>query len=147
MPGLITQHNIGALIKVATSVFDAAASAGTVNGTAIDRAAHNMPLSCAIHADAGAVAGSPTTTSVQYKLQHSADDSTWADYTDPNTGSVAQTAALTAADSEAQIAVDLSIANRWLRLVQTTAFTGGTSPTVVSGGRLVLSGEPAYPAI
>jgi hypothetical protein len=143
----VVQKNIGALVDVVTSVRDAAASAGTVNGVTIDRALHNMPLSCVLHADLDAITGTPTATTVSSTLQHAPDGATWTNYTDPNTGVAATTANLTAANTENQLAVDLTLAYRYLRVNTTVAFTGGSSPTAMVGARLVLAGEPELPAV
>jgi hypothetical protein len=143
---IVTQHNIGALLALATSVLPQAAAA-SVNGAGVDRMAHGMPLSCVLHQVAGAESGAPTAVSVQTKLQHSADNSTWADYDPPGSATVAQTAALAAASSENAVAIDLSSANRYVRAVTTIAFTGGTSPTILVAADIVFGGEPLLPAV
>lgn len=140
-----TQHNIGAYVVVATSVAPQAASA-SVNGSGIDRFAHNLPLSCVLHQVLGADSGSPSSFSVQTKLQHSPDDSTWADYDAPGSSTVAETAALTAVSTENSVAIDLSSADRYVRAVTTISFTGGTSPTIDVAADIVFGGEPLAPA-
>ncbi len=85
---------------------------------------------------AGATTGTPTTFSVTFKAQDSADGSTgWADITDPVSGTV-----LTAVLSAVSTAADFRISDflgvqtkRYIRLVATPAFTGGSSPTVLAG--------------
>jgi hypothetical protein len=142
----VTQHNIGALIALATSVLPQAASAN-VNGSGIDRLAHNLPLSCVVHQVVGAVTGAPSTISAAAKLQHSPDNSTWADYVPPGAASVGQTAALTAVSTEASVAIDLSSANRYVRAVALVSFTGGTSPTILTAVDIAFGGEPLDPAV
>lgn len=146
MTGIVYSRNVGALLNVQPSVRPQSASAGTINGVAIDRAAHYMPLSCVLHTSAGAVSGAPSTTSVQSKIQHSADNSTWADYTDPDTGTTAQAAALTAQNTANSLSVDLINANRYIRAVTVVAFTGGTSPAALVATGIVLGGEAALAA-
>jgi hypothetical protein len=141
-----TQHNVGAYVAVATSVAPQAASAA-VNGSSISRLAHNLALSCVLHLMAGAEAGSPTGASVVAKLQHSPDGATWADYTPPGAASVAQTAALTAVNTETSLAIDLSSANTYVRAVVTPTLTGGTSPTILLAADLVFGGESLGPAV
>ena len=141
-----SQHNIGAYVAVATSVEPQAAAAGTINGAAIDRAARTNPLSCVMHTIAGADTGAPTTLSVQSQLQHSPDNSTWTNYTDPSTGNAAQAAALTAVNTENSLAIDLGNAYRYIRVQTVVAFTGGTSPTAEIAADLVLAGEDTLPA-
>jgi hypothetical protein len=146
MGDITTSRNIGALVSIATSVEPQSSAAATIDGASIDRAAHGMPLSCLMHQQLGAVSGAPSATSVQTSLQHAPDNATWSNYTDPDTDAVAQTAALTAANSENGLAVDLSNANRWIRAVTVVGFTGGTSPTALVAAELVLGGEPLLPA-
>lgn len=141
-----TQHNIGAFVAVVTSVEPQAASAGTINGASIDRFAHSNPLSCVLHTIVGADTGSPSAVSVQSELQHSPDNSTWTNYTDPQTGNAAQAAALAAINTENSLAVDLSSAYRYIRVQTAVSFTGGTSPTALVASDLVLGGQDTLPA-
>ncbi len=135
-----TQHNIGGFVVVATSILPQVAT-GNVNGSSIDRFAHNLPLSCVLHQLVGAASGSPTGVSVQTKLQHSPDNATWTDYLPPGSTTVAQTAVLTTASAENAAPVDLSSAARFVRAVSIITLTGGTSPSIVVGADIVLAGE------
>ena len=146
MADLITQRNIGGYITGVTSVFPQAASAGTVNGASIDRQAHGMPLSTTVHTAVGALTGAPTTASVISTLQHSPDNSTWTNYL-PDGVNTAVEPALTAATTENEIDVDLSLAYRYLRVQTVVAFTGGTTPTALTTAWLSLGGESYQPAI
>jgi hypothetical protein len=139
------QHNIGAFVAVQTGVLPQAATAA-VNGASIDRAAHNMALSCVLHQVLGAATGAPTGVSVVTKLQHSPDNATWADYTPPGASSVAVTPALTAVSTENSLAIDLASANRYIRPVTTPTLTGGTSPTILVAADVVLGGEQLLPS-
>lgn len=139
------QRNIGAFIAAVTGVLPQAASAA-VNGTAIDRFAHNLPLSCVLAHAVGADTGAPSGVSVVTKLQHSPDGSTWSDYTQPGDSSVAETAALTAVNTQNSFNVDLSSADRWIRPVTTPTLTGGTSPTIEVCATVILGGEAQAPA-
>lgn len=142
-----TQHNIGAYVAVATSVLPQAATAN-VNGVWIDRFAHNLPLSCVLHQVTGAETGAPTGASVQTKLQHSPDNGTTiADYIPPGATTVAQTAVLSAVNTENSVAIDLSSANRYVRAVSLITLTGGASPTIEVAADIVFSGEPLEPAV
>jgi len=146
MVSIVTQRNIGALLAIVTSVEPQSASAGTINGGSIDRQLHSMAGSCVLHQAAGAVSGAPSTTSVVTKLQHSPDNSTWADYK-PDGVNTAQTAALTAQNTEDSLAVDLTAANRYLRAVTTVTFTGGASPAALVASDVVLGGENTIAAV
>ncbi len=145
MSDLVTQRNIGALIVPVTSVFPESASAGTINGTSIDRTLHNLANSCVLHQVTGAETGAPTTASVQTKLQHSPDNSTWSDYQIGTT--VQGTAALTVANSENTAAIDLTGAYRFIRAVTAVAFTGGTTPAVLVAAEIILGGERELAAV
>ena len=139
---IVTQFNIGGIVFPLSGVRPQSASAGTINGASIDRMAHEMPLSCVVHQNVGAVGGAPTTTSVITKLQDSADGSTFADYAPASANAVVQaTAAVTAANTDNSMSVNLSSARRYIRAVTTVAFTGGTSPTALVAAMVLLSGE------
>jgi hypothetical protein len=146
MSSLAAIHNVGSYVIPVTSVFPESASAGTINGTSIDRALHNMPLSCVLHQVVGAESGAPTATSVQTKLQDSPDNSTWSDYK-AGTTTVQETAVLTAASSENSAAIDLGGANRFIRAVTIVSFTGGTSPAILVAADIVLGGERELAAV
>ena len=128
MSDITTLRNIGSIVVPVTGVFPQNAAAGTINGASIDRTLHNMAGSCVLHQVVGAESGSPTTASVQTKLQHSPDNSSWSNFEIGTT--VQQTAALSAASSENTAAIDLTGAYRFIRAVTAVAFTGGTSALV-----------------
>lgn len=146
MSDIVTQHNIGALIAPVSSVVPQASGAQTIDGTSIDRQAHSMALSCALHTATGAETGAPSGVSVQSTLQHSPDNSTWTNflYDGVNT---AQGAAITTANTDQEYDVDLALANRYLRVVTVVSFTGGTSPTVGVAASLILGGENTLAAV
>jgi hypothetical protein len=145
MSNFTSIHNVGSYVVPITSVFPESAAAGTINGSSIDRALHNMPQSCVLHQVAGAESGAPTTTSVQTTLQHSPDNSTWSNYQIGTT--VQQTAALTAASTENTASIDLAGAYRFIRAVTAVAFTGGTSPAVLVAADIILGGERELAAV
>lgn len=145
MSDLVTQRNIGSLVVPVTGVFPQNAAAGTINGSSIDRTLHNLAGSCVLHQVTGAETGAPTTASVQTKLQHSPDNSTWSDYQISTT--VQETAVLTAANSENTAAIDLTGAYRFIRPVTIVAFTGGTSPAIEVAAGVILGGERELAAV
>lgn len=137
--GISASRNIGELLAVATSVPPQSFSgSAAVDGTSIDRFAHNDPQSCVLQLASGAVSGAPTSFSLSAQLQHSPDNSTWSNF-----GSAIQ---VTAADADASANVDLSGAAEYLRAVVTPSFTGGTSPSVLGQADIVLGGEQELPA-
>lgn len=140
MTDMVVQKNIAALVHVEGSVVPQSSGAATIDGASIDRFAHGDTASAVLYTSVGAVSGSPTTTSVVSKVQDSADDSAWADY-EPDGANVATSPAITAASTDDNTAVNLSGARRYVRVVTTVAFTGGTSPAALVAAALVLSGE------
>jgi hypothetical protein len=147
MSDIVVQKNIGGYAVDVTSVWPQSSAAATINGGSIDRQAHSMALSCIMHTAVGAIGGAPTTASVQSTLQHAPDNATWTNYTNPSTNAVAQGAALTAADTEQNVAIDLTNAYRYIRVVTVVAFTGGTSPTALVNADLTLAGENTLAAV
>jgi hypothetical protein len=131
-------RNVGGFIKALAAFKAAASAAATITGPAIDRTGYG---SCVLHHQCGDATGGPTTQTVSCKLQDSADGSTgWADVAG------AAPAALTANNAAAEVDVDLSGARRYVRVVETVAFTGGTSPAIPVAGTIVLGGASALPA-
>lgn len=122
----------------------AAKSDGAVNGTGIDR----MPkgdtgfLSAKLIVNNGATSGTPTSFTNTCKVQDSADNSAWADLV-PTSGSASVVNAT--ASSVAEVNVDLSNARKYVRVVETIAFVGGTAPTLLANATLVLFGADKHP--
>lgn len=131
-------HNIGALLKGVTGVAPAANAAGAVNGAAINRQGYGA---CALVLMTGLDTGSPSARSATAKLQESADGSTG--WTDVAGASVA----LTAVSSVAKLDVNLAGVKQFIRVVNTTAFTAGTSPTLFSASSVILGGADKLPAV
>ena len=111
---------------------------GAVDGAAVDTKGYDTLMAVI---EIGAAAGSPVSFTVDAKLQSSADGSTgWAD-----TG-IAMTQA-TAGSKSAQLRLDnlmdayaaSTVVNRYVRVVVTAAFTGGTTPTIPVSANVLLS--------
>lgn len=138
-------RNGGVIAKAFLGTVPAAAkSAGTVNGTGIDRKPKGGTGfdSAKLIVNNGATSGSPTSFTNTCKVQDSADNSSFSDYTPP-TGS-AQVVNSTAS-SVAEGEVDLSMARRYVRVVETIAFVGGTAPTLLANASLVGFGTDETP--
>jgi len=129
--------DIGSYIKALAGFSPQAAAAGTINGAAIDRAGFQ---SAVLHGRTGAVTGTPTAQTYDLKLQESADGSTG--WTDIAGAAIAQIAA---ANTEAEVNVNLAGAKRYIRVVGTVTFTGGTTPTLQVASTLVLGGASKLP--
>lgn len=114
---------LGESVKNVAGIRAQLAAAGTVNGLTIDR----LGLEDAVLlVSTGAVAGAPTAQTVDAKIQHgnAADAS---DMADVSGLTITQ---ITAANTEGQLDIDLLPLKRYIRVVATVAFTGGTSPTI-----------------
>lgn len=118
-------------VKVVAGIAPIARSAGTANGDVIDRLGF---AGAVVHLKAGAATGAPTAQGVALKVQHG-DASNGSDMADVTGATIA---ALTADNAEAQLDLDLSGYKRYIRVVVTTTFTGGTTPTIPSAVDVVL---------
>lgn len=129
----------GVLVAIRSGAAPAAVTAGTRNSAAIDRLGFD---SCVLAAQTGAASGSPSALTLAAKIQESADGATgWADITD------AAIEPLTAENSVARVNVRLPAAKRYLRVVETVGFTGGSSPTIGASSTIVLCGPDEIPAV
>lgn len=103
-------------------------AAGTVNSSVVDQIGsgeqyYGDALALVV---AGAATGSPTAQSVTVKLQHSDDNSVWAD--------VAGKSVVVSADNGVgEIAFSPNAVKRYRRYNCVTAFTAGTSPEIPYG--------------
>lgn len=139
---------LGNLILTLIGTVPAAVAAGTRNGTGIDRATPggNLYMGCTLSATLGATTGTPTSFTANYKLQDSADNSSFADYVPPGgVAADAATAQNTVASTIKEVDIDLSGARRYIRVVETIAFVGGTSPTIGTQSTLQLYGSDRTP--
>lgn len=137
---------LGALFKPVIGLAPLANSAGTRNGSAIDRspAGGVNYAGCTLAVQVGTPTGSPTSFTVDVKLQDSADGSTgWADYKPDGSTTAAITQATAA--GLAEIDVDLSGAKRYIRVVEVVAFVGGSSPAVPVADAVILVGADRTP--
>jgi hypothetical protein len=129
----------GVLVAPRSGTVPAAVAAGTRNSAAVDRLGFD---SCVLAAQTGAASGTPTTLSVAAKIQESADGATgWADIAD------AAIEPLTVENGIARVNVRLPAAKRYLRVVETVAFTGGSTPTIGASSTIVLCGPDEIPAV
>jgi len=109
-----------------------------VNGDSIDTALAGLE-SLMVHVRAEIASGSPSASTVAWKLQESSDNSTFADATD-NTGTVigaTLNVKTVAVDSFARVEGIMLNRKRYLRLVLTPAFTSGTSPAILAMAQFI----------
>ena len=146
-------HNGGSQFRnVIGTVPAAAKSAAAVNGAAIDRIPPGGTKfdSAKFSVVGGAISGAPTGTTVTIQVQDSADGSTgWANLpAQPNGGPTSLAAAFTQPNTAGlaqDLNIDLSNAKRFIRVVETLAFVGGTTPTMLVNTVCSLTGPDRFP--
>lgn len=120
-------------VKAVSSIVPQAAVAGAVTGTAVDTIGFGDAMAVI---SIGATTGTPTSFTVNAKVQESADGSTgWTDKTG------AAIVAGTVASKVAQIPISIAksaASKRYVRLVITPAFVAGTSPAIGISGNIML---------
>jgi hypothetical protein len=121
----------------------ATAASAVTNGSAIDKALLQYKEGMFVF-QLGAISGGPATSPVTFKIQDSADNSAWADVTDLTLVEVA-TKVLSAAGDIGRIAFRPKGLRRYVRLVQTNALTGGSSPTVFASADCYFYGPERTP--
>jgi hypothetical protein len=114
---------------------------GAVNGVSVDTQGYD---NAKLHVYSAEASGSPSAASLVVTLQESLDGSTsWANALD-NTGTVigfTLTGLQAAAGVNAARIEGLNLnRKRYLRIVVTPSFTGGTSPAVLAYGEIVFGG-------
>lgn len=130
-------QNSGALSTAKRAISPQALSGTTAaNGTGIDRSGYD---SLKIIGSTGASTGTPSSFTVTFKLQDSADNSTFTDVS-------GQSFTITAVNDENTLNVNLIGLNQYVRVVMTPAFSGGSSPTVLAAAALTLGGAAVLPA-
>lgn len=129
--------NIAAYALPQAGITPKGAGSETINGTGIDRMTQGAQqgwLSCILSLHSGAATGSPSSYTVDCKLQES--DSSGSGYTDISGAAVTQQTAA----GFGSVAVNLKGCKRYIRAVVTVAITGGTSPTVPVSSTITLGG-------
>lgn len=105
-------------------------AAGSPTGIAIDKLAYDEFREVLTVVQTGAATGTPTSYTVDAKIQESATSG--GTYTDVVGATITQ---ITADSQKAEIYWNpKKLTKRFFRLLVTTAFTGGTSPTVPVAG-------------
>jgi len=133
----VRPKDIGSELLIKTGVRPDEDAGGTTNGPAIDRQGFE---SAVLVLDVGDAEGSPTSFTVDAKLQHS--DQSGSGFTDLSGAAVTQ---VTAANTLVAKKIDLSGAKRYIRAVTTVSFTGGTSPNVARAALVILGGADVVP--
>jgi hypothetical protein len=124
-------YDTGSEVKTLRAISPQSDSGGAaVNGVVIDRSGFDSLVATFI---TGATSGNPTGISVACKVQHgnASDGSDMADIT-------GATATITSANSVAEINVDCRGLKKYVRAVETTTLTGGTSPTILVAATITL---------
>ena len=129
---------LGENIKMAAALAPATQSAGTVNGDIIERLGFFDGVT---FLSVGVASGAPSAQGVALKVQHgdAADGSDMADVTG------ATIAALTADNTTGELDLDLNSFKRYLRVVATITFTGGTAPKIPVSVSIALGNSISTP--
>lgn len=129
----------GSEVKTVRALSPQSDSGGSaVDGVVIDRRGYDSAVATFI---TGAISGTPTATSIAVKVQHG-DESDGSDMADFS----GATATVTAANTVAEINLVLRGAKRYVRITETTTFTGGTTPAVLVAGTVSLGQVKVGPA-
>ena len=140
---ILNQTGPGPEVKNQIGTVPAASAAGVVNGTGVDRRGFNFAI---LEAQTGALTGAPTTQTLDAKIQHCATlGGTYADFVPGVAGSGA-VSQISAANTRKRKQIDLRGALPFVRVVTTTGFTGGTTPTMANVVTLQLAGADLLPA-
>ncbi|MFQ5834319.1 MAG: hypothetical protein ACE5HR_00135 [bacterium] len=123
-------RNVGEVIKSLTALRPQSDSGGSaVNGADVDRLGYQ---NATFLIQTGAISGSPGANTVTVNVQHAtAAGGSYANVS-------GATGTITAANTDLEINVALQALNQYIRVTETTAFTGGSSPTVLIGSACVL---------
>lgn len=140
-------RDIGSHIRVVDAIVPTNASAGTVTGTGIDRygLGNDGEMSCVLRGSRGADAGGASPHSVAYAVEHSTASGSGYVALNDRDGNAIVIAANTTDDSGSEVSIDLSGADRYIRVVATVVLTGGTSPTLPIAAMLVFGGALVKP--
>ena len=124
------------------------AAAGTTSPTGISRVGFQ---SCQVHTFAGVSEGTPTSFTLDTKLQHNtvatSGDGGWADadVCGLDSPATADLVVITAVSTEKRKAFNLNPAKEFVRVQGILAFVGGTTPKLNYGSILVLAGAVDKP--
>lgn len=135
------QTDPGRHIKIVSGHAPVNQAAGTITGTAINRAAPGgiLYLGAVLHCHVASPTGTPTSFTVNNELQDSADGSTdWQDLADTALTEIA-------AAGQGSRSINLIGARAWIRPKPVVAFVGGTTPAAVVSTTIVLTGANQTP--
>ncbi|MCK5017952.1 MAG: hypothetical protein KAS32_12925 [Candidatus Peribacteraceae bacterium] len=130
----------GGEVKTVLAVIPQAKVAGALNGTGIDRRGYNSLVVTALR---GADAGGASAWTCAVKVQDSADNSSFTDISGA-TGSIAYDSS---SSGSAEINLDLRAYKRYVRVVMTPAFTGGSTPSLLVAASVALGQASVKPAV
>lgn len=138
MSSFAMQRNIGAYLKLRAAIATANAAAGAITGPAIDRQGFE---SCVLQVACGAASGGPSARTVDCKLTHC--DTSGGSYVDVPSAALTQ---MTADGGDVEKNIDLIGVKRFIKVVVTVAFTGGSSPAIPVSAAIALGGAVELPA-
>ena len=128
--------DLGSLIKNVIAVAPQDAS-DVVSGGSVTKSPYESTV---VSVMTGATSGSPTSFEVAAKLEHADTSGVW----DAVSGG---TASIEAANTVAEINVNLNEVKRYMRVVLTPTFNGGSSPSVYVASAFALGQSKYGPAV
>lgn len=129
--------DIGHQIATEIGNVPAARTAGTADGTAVERTGYQ---SAVLYVMGGNASGTPSAQTLDASLQESATGtSAWTAITN------AAITQITADGGDAKVSVDLSTAKKYIRSSIVTAFTDGSTPAWPCSASLILGGASTLP--
>ncbi len=134
---------VGEQIQNTSGLNPIASTGATENGPVIDRELFNTMVGLV---QGGAVTGSPSSLTVNAKVQEG-DESDGSDMADASVGAFGGVAITeqTAGAFNIELEVDMRKMKQFVRWVVTTAFVGGSSPTIPVGVCATLGAHERHP--
>lgn len=131
-------------IKTLVALAPQAKAAGALNGIGIDVKGFKSAVFTCVR---GAETGSPTAYTIAFKLQESTDNSTFSDISGVT---VTMTGDISTDSDQDEIATEFELdltdsTYRYVRVVSTPAFTGGSTPTVLVAATVSLGEATSKP--
>jgi hypothetical protein len=143
-----TMQDINSRVWIESAIPPQHSAAATITGTTMDRQTTGSEQgfdSCVILLRSGTTTGTPSSFTIDSQLQDSADDSSWSNVATSAVNAAVTHTQITAASTSRRLAINLRPLRRYVRLVVTVAFSGGTSPTVGVGATFCFGGARKIP--
>jgi hypothetical protein len=136
-------HSIYDNVEVSKSIAPQSDAGGSaLNGAGVDTLGYNTAM---LVFETGAASGSPSAISIDVRLQESDDNTNWSDAID---NSVTVIGGAVTEENHVLLARIEGLGlnrKRYLRVIETTTFTGGTSPAIEVHSNILLDRSEQKP--